>query len=163
LLAQAPLLENGGMEDWGKKNSSLQKWHIPPQARDFFKQSTDAHSGNYSLQVTFEPEKKYDNRRINTSAIELAAGKYEVSLFVKGTGEFRYITLTKNRQTPGSKDNDFNVVGVPSIGKVAATEWKEYTLSFNIVDKGMYNLHIGVNYGAPDTPMLIDDIKIVKQ
>jgi len=25
LLAQVSLLENGGMEDWGKKNNSLQK------------------------------------------------------------------------------------------------------------------------------------------
>jgi len=163
MFAQTPLLENGDMEDWGKKNNSLQKWNIPPHARDFFKQSTNAHSGKYSLQVIFEPEKKYDNRRINTSAIELAPGKYEVSLFIKGTGEFRYITLTKNKQTPGSKDNEFNVVGVPSIGKIANTAWEEYKLSFNIEEKDIYNLHIGVNYGAPDDPILIDDIKIVKQ
>lgn len=164
LSAQNLEIPGGNMEKFRKDGLLPYQWFSPPSyvEEGVFSKSSDAYSGTGALQFVFEPQKKHDNRRLNSPAIRLSPGKYKVSCFVKGKGEFRYITLTKRNENTGSSNTSSNIVGAPAIGNVDTNEWKNYELFFTIADTGNYNLHIGINSASKERPLLIDEITIIQ-
>lgn len=164
LSAQSLEIPGGNMERFRKDGLLPYQWFSPPPyvGEGVFSKSADAYSGTGALQFVFEPQKRHDNRRLNSPAIRLSSGKYKVSCFVKGKGEFRYITLTKRNEKTGSNNTESNIVGAPAIGSVDTNEWEKRELLYTIADDGHYNLHIGINSASKEQPLLIDDITIEK-
>ncbi len=153
-------IKNGNFEDW--KGAMPAGWACGYKTPNFIEKSKDAHSGKTSMRVVFTPQKKNDNRRFHGPDVDLNAGKYTVSLFLKGEGEIRYVTLTEKSGKPGSAPSETNIVGTPKIGAANNADWKQYDLQFTIPADGTYQLHIGINSGSEDTPFLLDDISIKK-
>lgn len=160
LFAQnTDLLRNGSFEEW-KKGIPV-RWGIyySDQNSDIFSESKDARTGSYAIQVDFEPKKEHDNRRFFSHPIELEAGKYSVTLYLKGEGEIRYVSLTKKGEVAGSRNNDVNIVGAPKITGNDRGSWTPYTLTFDVKDSDSYQLFICVNQAKG---LLIDDVSLTK-
>lgn len=155
-------VQNGDFENWSTSSDFPAYWSAPsyPTGSAFLVKSEDAHSGNNSLQMIFTPEKKGENRRFFSSAMEMKQGSYTVSLFLKGKGVLRFITLTKEKAKPSSNPSEVNIMGLPKIGSVKNKDWKQHDMKFEIPSDGMYNLHICFNSGSAEAPLLLDDITI---
>jgi len=155
---------NGDFEKWGSTK-------VPSSWRDDFKdqdslfsKSTDAFSGIYALKMIFVPQKPNDNRRITSKPMNLEVGKYSFSCYLKGEGQVRYVAFTKGKEKTGSKNTEFNRIGIPAIGNVVTNEWKKYTLTIEIQLAGEYHLNFGINAagGSKAPALLMDNVSISK-
>lgn len=156
-----PTIANGDMEIWTAGKQLPKQWSTfyTIEKEGLFSLATDAHSGKSAIQISFTPQKEFDNRRFFSSAFNLEAGKHQVKLFLKGSGEIRFIALHKKDTNAAGKNSSTNIAGTPAIGKADHKEWKEYTLDFDIVDADSYQLTICFN--AADK-LLIDDVSVNK-
>lgn len=156
-----PIIANGDMELWNAGKPLPKQWatFYNIEKEGIFSQSADAHSGKLAIQVSFTPQKEFDNRRFYTTTFNLEAGKHQVKLFLKGSGYIRFIALHKKDTNAAGKNSSTNIAGTPAIGKVENKDWKEYTLDFDIIDAESYQLTICFN--AADK-LLIDDVSVNK-
>lgn len=156
-----PVIQNGNMEEWKEGKPFPKEWgtFYNIEKEGIFGQSTDGHSGKYAIQASFAPQKEFDNRRFYTVPFNIEAGKYQVKLFLKGSGDIRFIALHKNGTNAAGKNSSSNVVGTSPIGKIQAKDWKDYTLDFHIIDADSYQLTICINSADK---LLIDDVVINK-
>lgn len=156
-----PIIANGDMEIWTAGKQFPKQWgtFYTIEREGIFSQSTDAHSGKLSIQANFTPQKEFDNRRFYTTAFNLEAGKHQVKLFLKGSGDIRFIALHKKDTNAAGKNSSTNVAGTPAVGKIDNKEWKEYTLDFDIIDADSYQLTICFNVADK---LLIDDVSVNK-
>lgn len=156
-----PILANGDMEIWTSGKQLPKHWSTfhTTEREGLLSQSTDAHSGKSAIQVNFTPQKEFDNRRFFTAPFNLETGKHQVKLFLKGSGDIRFIALHKKDTNAAGKNSSTNIAGTPAVGKLDSKEWKEYTLDFDIIDADNYQLTICFN--AADK-LLIDDVAVSK-
>src|SRR5690606_12449872 len=124
-----------------------------------FAQSTDAHSGKYAIQANFTPQKEFDNRRFYSMPFNLEIGMHQVKLYLKGSGDIRFISIHKKETNAAGRNSSANIVGAPALGKVDNKDWKEYTLDYDITEADSYQLTICINEAEK---LLIDDIVIDK-
>ncbi|RWU03479.1 hypothetical protein [Pedobacter chitinilyticus] len=157
----APILANGDMEIWTTGKQLPKQWSTfyTIEKEGLFSPSAEAHSGKSAIQISFTPQKEFDNRRFFTTAFNLEAGKHQVKLFLKGSGDIRFIALHKKDTNAAGKNSSTNIAGAPAVGKVNNKEWKEYVLDFDIIDADSYQLTICFN--AADK-LLIDDVAVNK-
>jgi|GEM_PF-6600998 len=156
-----PIIPNGDMEIWNAGKPFPKQWgtFFTIEKEGIFSQSTDAHSGKFAIQASFEPQKEFDNRRFFTQSFNLETGKHQVKLFLKGSGDIRFIALHKKDSNAAGKNSSSNIAGTPLIGKIDHKDWKEYTLDFDIIDADSYQLTICFNAA---NKLLFDDITISK-
>jgi hypothetical protein len=156
-----PIIANGDMEIWTAGKQLPKQWSTfyTIEKEGLFAPSTDAQSGKSAIQISFTPQKEFDNRRFFTTAFNLEAGKHQVKLFLKGSGDIRFIALHKKDTNAAGKNSSTNIAGAPAVGKVNNKEWKEYVLDFDIIDADSYQLTICFN--AADK-LLIDDVAVNK-
>lgn len=156
-----PIVANGDMEIWTSGKQLPKQWSTfhTIEREGLFSQSPDAHSGKSAIQVNFTPQKEFDNRRFFTAPFNLEAGKHQVKLFLKGSGDIRFIALHKKDTNAAGKNSSTNIAGTPVVGKFENKEWKEFTLDFDIIDTDSYQLTICFN--AADK-LLIDDVAVSK-
>lgn len=156
-----PIIQNGDMETWNPGKAFPKQWgtFYNIEKENVFGRSADAHSGKYAIQANFVPQKEFDNRRFYSLPFNLEAGKHQVKLYLKGSGDIRFIALHKKDSNAGGKNSSTNIVGTPAIGKVANKEWTEYTLDYDVVDADSYQLTICINAAEK---LLIDDVEVDK-
>lgn len=79
------IITNGGFESW--TDGACDGWKSTTSASNCeITQSTDAHSGNSSVQI---PEGKKNNNRLGSKEYRLKAGTYTMKAYVKGAGTVR--------------------------------------------------------------------------
>lgn len=145
---------NGDFESW--TGGTPNNWKTSSSAGNAtLSQSTDAHSGKYSVKVAGSTSA---NKRIAYKETELKAGEYTMTFYVKAgstTGAAvrpGYVKVTDGKvgnYNYGSYTND-----------ITNKEWILVTHTFTIDEDGVYCLVI-MNSKTPGGDVLIDDFKLV--
>lgn len=119
------LIANGGFESW--TGGTPDNWKSASTASNAtLSQSTDAHSGSYSVSVGFNTSQ---NKRLAYKEITLKAGTYNISFYAKST------TADKSQCQPGwvavtdGKVGNYNYLGYESLTN---TSWTHVTKSFTL-------------------------------
>lgn len=155
---EGSLLSNGTFESWS--DGLPVNWKTASTAGNAtLKQSTDAHSGQYSVSVGYVTS---SNKRLGYKETELEAGKYVFSFWAKAT-------KGGNSQTrPGYVPVKNGTVGTYVYGDYAnlTTGWTQVSYTFELSEKTTVCLVImnpkNSNY-SESQDILIDDAKLVKQ
>ena len=145
---------NGDFETWvdGLPNN----WKTASTAGNAsLSQSTDAHSGNYSVRVGGTNSA---NKRIGYKEMTLKAGTYTMTFYAKAA------TATGASVRPGyTPVNDANTVGSYVYGdytnNLSSTEWTEVTHEFTLAADTRLSLVI-MNSKNPGADVLIDDFTL---
>lgn len=144
---------NGDFEAWvdGKPNN----WKTASTAGNAsLSQSTDAHSGKYSVCVAGTSSA---NKRIGYKETTLKAGDYTMTFYTKAA------TANGASVRPGYVQVTDGKVGQYMYGEytndISSTEWIQVTHTFNIPAEGTYCLVI-MNSKNPGGDVLIDDFKL---
>ena len=145
---------NGGFETW--TGNTPEGWKSTNTASNAtLSQSTDAHSGSYSVKVGFNLKQ---NKRLGSKEYTLAAGNYIMTFWVKGAGQVR----------PGYAPTVDGKLGNYVYGQYTDTkdEWTKVTYEFSldattVVNFVVMNPKNFDNYPASDK--LIDDFSVVKK
>ena len=145
---------NGDFETWvgGEPNN----WDGPASKANLF-QSTDAHSGSYSVQVGGSSD---GNMRLGYKSLQLKAGHYVMKFFVKavtaegGSARPGYVVLTNGKPTGGSdyKYGDY-------INDLKQDEWTEAVYEFDITEDGEFTVVV-MNAKKPGKDILVDDFTL---
>jgi len=146
---------NGGFEAW--TNGVPDQWQSTTTAstKNTISQSTDAHSGSYSVQVAGTTS---GNNRLGSTELALEAGEYTMKFFVKpeadgGSVRPGYVPVTDGKvgsYVYGDYTND-----------IPAGQWTEITHTFSLSSATTVNLVI-MNPKKPGKNFLIDDFTITK-
>lgn len=144
---------NGDFETWvdGKPNN----WKTASSAGNAsLTQSTDAHSGKYSVKVGGSTTA---NKRLGYKEMELKAGTYKIKLYVKAataTGasiQSGFVPVTEG------KVGDYKYSGY--INNISNTEWTLVEQELKIPTDGTYCIVI-MNSKKPGGDVLIDDLTL---
>lgn len=144
---------NGDFETWvdGKPNN----WKTASSAGNAsLAQSTDAHSGKYSVKVGGSSSQ---NKRLGYKEMELKAGTYKIKLYVKAataTGasiQAGFVPVTEG------KVGDYKYSGY--INDISNTEWTLVEKDLVIPSDGTYCIVI-MNSKKPGGDVLIDDLTL---
>ena len=144
---------NGNFETWvdGKPNN----WKTASTAGNAsVAQSTDAHSGKYSVKVGGSTT---DNKRLGYKEMELKAGTYKIKYYVKAataTGasvQSGFVPVTEG------KVGDYKYSGY--INNISNTEWTLVEQELKIPTDGTYCIVI-MNSKKPGGDVLIDDLTL---
>lgn len=144
---------NGDFETWvdGKPNN----WKTASSAGNAsLTQSTDAHSGKYSVKVGGSTTA---NKRLGYKEMELKAGTYKIKLYVKAataTGasiQAGFVPVTEG------KVGDYKYSGY--INDISNTEWRLVEKDLVIPSDGKYCIVI-MNSKKPGGDVLIDDLTL---
>lgn len=145
---------NGDFETWvsGEPNN----WTTSSTAGNAtLSQSTDAHSGKYSVKVGGTTAA---NKRLSYKEIELKAGEYTMEFYVKAA------TSTGGSVRPGFVPVTSGEVGTYVYAEsytngITNTEWMKVSHTFSIPSDGTYCLVI-MNSKNPGADVLIDDFTL---
>lgn len=144
---------NGNFETWvdGKPNN----WKTASSAGNAsVAQSTDAHSGKYSVKVGGSTSA---NKRLGYKEMELKAGTYKIKYYVKAataTGasvQSGFVPVTEG------KVGDYKYSGY--INNISNTEWTLVEQELVIPSDGTYSIVI-MNSKKPGGDVLIDDLTL---
>lgn len=152
-----PSALNGDFECWigGKPNN----WQSASTAGNAtLSQSTDAHSGNYSVKVGGTSS---SNKRMSYKELLLKAGEYTMEFYVKAT------TADGASVRPGYAiiNSDGTITGGDSykygdyVNDISNTTWVKVTHTFTLSADGTYCIVI-MNAKNPGKDVLIDDFKL---
>ena len=148
--------ENGDFEQWSDASTPLHWKTTSTAGNAVLKQSTDAHSGKYSVEVTGV---KDTNKRVGREEMTLEAGEYTMSFWVKAA------TSTGGSVCPGFVPVNAGKVGSYAYGEytnnIPSDKWIQVTHTFTLDKTGVYSLVI-MNSGKPGGNVLIDDFVLTK-
>ena len=145
---------NGDFETWvgGEPNN----WNGPASKANLF-QSTDAHSGSFSVQVGGSTD---GNMRLGYKILNLKAGHYVMKFFVKavtaegGSARPGFVVLTDGKPTGG---NDYKYGDY--VNDLKQDTWTEATYEFDITADGEYTVVV-MNAKKPGKDILVDDVTL---
>ena len=146
---------NGNFETWADGIPTGWKSTTTASTEGALSQSTDAHSGSYSVRLAGSTEA---NKRLAYKEIDLEAGDYTVTFYVKATvqdGSIRpgYVPVTDGKVGSYQYGNYVN--------ELPNDSWTLVTYTFSLSAKTTVNLVI-MNPKKPGADVLIDDYTIVK-
>lgn len=149
----ADLSKNGDFELWN--GSTPLNWVTASTAGNAtLKQSTDAHSGKYSVEVGGTASA---NKRLGRAEMTLEAGSYTMTFWAKAA------TSAGASVRPGYVAVTGGAVGSYNYGDytngLTNTEWVKVTHTFDIATAGTYSLVI-MNSKNPGAAVLIDDFSL---
>lgn len=143
---------NGDFENW--TNGQPNNWKTTSSAGNAtLSQSTDAHSGKYSVKVAGATQ----NKRLGYKEMTLKAGEYTVTFYAKAataTGASvrpGYVPV-KNGANPSGSDYKYG----DYVNNITNTEWVKVTYTFTIETEGTYSVLV-MNAKNPGGDVLIDD------
>ena len=145
------LIGNGGFEAWS--GSTPTNWKSTTTAGNAsLAQSTDAHSGSYSVKVSGTSSA---NKRLGHKEITLKAGSYHVQFYTKAA------STNGSSARPGyTPVGDDGKVGQYVYGDYAndltTTEWTEVNFDFTLASQTTINLVV-MCAKNPGTDILVDD------
>ncbi len=155
---EGSLLSNGGFEVWS--GSTPMNWKTASTAGNAtLKQSTDAHSGSYSVEVAGSSS---SNKRLGYQETELAAGSYTMTFYVKAAtakgGSVRpgYAIVTDGKVSSGS-----DYIYGSYTNDIPNTEWVKVTHSFTL-ETALTVCPVIMNAKNPGANILVDDFVLVK-
>ena len=149
------LLTNSGFEDWSG-NSPVNWVSSTSASTAALAQSTDAHSGNYSVQVEGNPSA---NKRLAYTEVTLLPGTYYIRFYAKAvtadgaSARPGYVPVVNGAAVSSSYNYGDYVNGITN------TEWTEATHSFTLTETTTVNLLV-MNPKQPGTAVLIDDFEL---
>ena len=144
------IIENSGFEIW--EGSVPTAWNTNSAGNAAISQSTDAHSGLYSVLVKGVTTA---NKRLGSKEYTLSAGTYTMKCYVKGTGEVRPGYVAVNDGVVDSKNyqyGDYITVG---------SDWTEVTYEFTL-DAEKTVSFVLMNPKKNVSDKLVDDFTVVK-
>lgn len=144
---------NGNFETWvdGKPNN----WKTASSAGNAsLAQSTDAHSGKYSVKVSGSTTA---NKRLGYKEMELKAGTYKIKYYVKAATETGASVQSGFVPVTEGKVGDYKYSGY--INNISNTEWTLVEQELVIPSDGTYCIVI-MNSKKPGGDVLIDDLTL---
>lgn len=146
---------NGGFETW--TGNTPEGWGEKPGNKSTLKQSTDAHTGSYSVLVNVSNS---GNNRLGSKQYTLAAGNYVMTFWVKGAGQVRpgYVPFINGSAGSYVYRNDYVDTN--------ASEWTKVTHEFTLDATTTLQFVIMNPKNVADHPnsdKLIDDFSVVKK
>lgn len=149
------LLTNSSFEDWNGNNPV--NWVSSTTASSAaLAQSTDAHSGSYSVQVEGSSSA---NKRLAYTEVTLLPGTYYIRFYAKAvtadgaSARPGYVPVENGAAVSSSyKYGDY-------VNGITNTEWTEATHSFTLTETTTVNLLV-MNPKQPGTAVLIDDFEL---
>lgn len=144
---------NGNFETWvdGKPNN----WKTASSAGNAsVAQSTDAHSGKYSVKVGGSTSA---NKRLGYKEMELKAGTYKIKYYVKAATATAASVNSGFVPVTEGKVGDYKYSGY--INDISNTEWKLVEQELVIPSDGTYCIVI-MNTKKPGGDVLIDDLTL---
>ena len=153
------LVSNGGFENWD--GTTPVDWKSASTASNAtLSQSTDAHSGSYSVSVGGDTSGK-SNKRLACKEITLPAGKYAMSFYVKSaegnTGSVcpGFVPVVGGKISSGS---DYKYGSYANA--IPSDSWTEVTHSFELTAETTLCLVI-MNSKNSKCAVLVDDVTLV--
>ena len=155
-FADNNLISNGGFELW--TDNQPNDWKSTTTASNAqLSQSTDAHSGSYSVAVGFVAS---SNKRLASKEYTLKPGTYTISLFVKGAGQVcpGYTIVGADGKIDGQTGYKY--------GKYAPTTadaWTEVTQTFTLEEVTTVNfimMNPKTSKYATASEKLVDDFTV---
>lgn len=154
-LAQTNLVQNGGFEEWNDGKPAY--WTTATSAGNAtLSQSTDAHSGNYSVEIAGASS----NKRLGYNEVTLKAGTYNVKFYAKAAteegGSVRpgYTDILED----GSANSKGYVYG-DYVNDLTNTSWTEVNYSFTLEADTKVALLV-MNPKKPGKNVLVDDYEL---
>lgn len=150
------LLVNGGFETWA--NGVCEGWKSTTSASNAkVSQSTDAHSGSYSICVAGDEK---SNKRLGSKEYTLKAGTYTVSMYVKGEGQVRLgYAVVEDGKIAGGDSYHYN-----NYTATTANDWTLITYEFTLEAETTVNFVVmnpkTTSY-AKASDKLVDDFSLV--
>lgn len=150
------LLTNGGFETWA--DGVCEGWKSTTSAGNAkVSQSTDAHSGTYSICVAGDEK---SNKRLGSKEYTLKAGTYTVSMYVKGEGQVRLgYAVVEDGKIAGGDSYHYN-----NYTATTANDWTLITYEFTLEAETTVNFVVmnpkTTSY-AKTSDKLVDDFSLV--
>lgn len=151
------LLLNGGFETWA--NGVCEGWKSTTSASNAkVSQSTDAHSGTYSICVAGDEK---SNKRLGSKEYTLKPGTYTVSMYAKGEGQVRlgYAVVGEDGKIAGGDSYHYN-----NYTATTANDWTLITYEFTLEAETTVNFVVmnpkTTSY-AKTSDKLVDDFSLV--
>lgn len=148
---------NGDFECWigGQPNN----WKSANSASNAtLTQSTDAHSGTYSVCVGGTSSA---NKRLAYKELELKAGEYTMEFYVKAMtsdgASLRPGYAIAHEDGSSLSGDDYKYGNY--VDDIPSTEWQRVTYTFTIETDGIYNVVV-MNAKKPGKDFLLDDFKL---
>ena len=145
------LIGNGGFEAWS--GSTPTNWKSTTTAGNAsLAQSTDAHSGSYSVKVSGTSSA---NKRLGHKEITLKAGSYHVQFYTKAASTNG--SSARPGYTPvGDNGKVGQYVYGDYVNDLTTTEWTEVNFDFTLASQTTINLVV-MCAKNPGTDILVDD------
>lgn len=149
------LLSNSSFEEWS--DSKPTDWATLATSNATIEQSTDAHSGTYSVVVKGASS---SNKRFASKSYTLAAGTYTMSAFVKANGEeagyYRLGYVKLDNGTAVSNGYTYSEAAATA----APTDWTEVTNEFTLDAETELAILVMNNKLSEGASFLIDDFTL---
>ncbi|MCD8282508.1 MAG: carbohydrate binding domain-containing protein [Prevotella sp.] len=152
---------NGGFEEWTDENTPIDWVSSTAATNCTVVQSTDAHGGNYAVQIPHSSS----NNRMGSREYLLSAGTYNVTFFVKSAdadnlAHYRagYAVVDEDGTINGS--TGYIYTDFSSSAEEAPADWEEESFSFTLSEETTVNLVI-MNHNGGSGALLVDDYSIV--
>ena len=163
VYGQTQLLPNGGFETW--TDNVADGWKSASSASSGkVTQSTEAHSGTYAAML----ENATSNKRLATTEMELEAGTYTFSFYVKSASSDIKGSL-KPGYVPVTKEGESYSVGTyvydPQVNNIT-TDWTQISYEFTLSENAIVCLVIMNPKSTGSTPyanLIIDDASLTKK
>lgn len=148
------LLENGGFETWSSVSQPTNWKSASSASKSTLEQSSDAHSGSYSVRVVGDPN---DNKRLAYKEITLKAGTYQMAFYAKavendGTVCPGYTTVTNGEANKNYEYGEY-------VNNLSNSEWTYVTNTFTLSETTTLCLVV-MNSKKPGLDVLIDDFSL---
>lgn len=146
------IIKNGGFEEWGSDKPSY--WSFKSGNATLAK-STDAYQGSYSVEIQGD---ETSNKRLMSDVYTLKAGTYQISAFIKGSGQFRlgYAVVTNGSIADTKNDYKYITDAAP-----ASSEWKIVFEKFTLTEQTDISLIVMNSSKGGGESVFVDELALV--
>ena len=146
------LIVNGGFEEW--EDGKPVSWANLAASNATIEQSTDAHSGTYSIKTTGATSA---NKRLHSDAYSLKAGTYQFKVYTKGEGMFRL------GYGPIKEDGtcDTGKLSYMTDAADAGSDWTKTVAQFTLTADTTISLIVMNSKNGSGKEVFVDDVELV--
>lgn len=145
---------NGDFETWAEGKPT--NWNTTSAGNATLKQSNDAHSGKYSVQVAGVATA---NKRLGYRELKLKAGKYTLKFYAKAATAAGASVCPGHVAVKDGVVDSQNYVYTKQYVSVSNTEWTLVEQEIEVATDGTYSIVI-MNAKKPGGDVLIDDFTV---
>ena len=153
ISAQTNIASNPGFENWDGEVAI--DWAGPIGHNATVSQSTDAHTGNYSIAVAGNAN---SNKRLASKSYTLAAGTYTFSVYVKANGNdtgycrLGYVSVVDGKAGTYTYES--------ASASATTAEWTERVYEFTLAEETTIALIVMNNKNGGGASFLVDDVTL---